>query len=429
MSEYQYYEFQAVDRSLDQREMAELRALSTRATITPTRFVNHYEWGDFRGDPAKLVERYFDAFVYIANWGTHEFKLRLPARLLDLATVSRYSAAYAAEARQAGDVVILEFSSEDEGGDWDDDGSGWMASLLPLRADLANGDLRCLYLAWLSSIYGGEPDDDAAECSGGAFEFGGEAFEPDEGDVEPEGGVAEVNEDAVEPPVPPGLGTLSAALRSFADFMRVDDDLIAVAAEASAPLEVATPSCEELARQIAALPDAEKNDMLVRLAAERNPHLGAELLRRLRLPHASAGEPGGVEPAGGRTMGQLVAAAGARRRERRRAEAERKARERAQRAREEAATRAAYLDRLAPREEEAWRQVDSLADVKRAKEYDQAVQLLVDLRDLYARSGRSEAFDARMRDVRERHGRKPSLIDRVDRARLGPRTVVEPADR
>lgn len=31
MSEYQYYEFQAVDRPLTGTEMAELRALSTRA--------------------------------------------------------------------------------------------------------------------------------------------------------------------------------------------------------------------------------------------------------------------------------------------------------------------------------------------------------------------------------------------------------------
>lgn len=42
MSEYQYYEFQAVDRPLSEHEMGELRACSSRATITATRFVNHY---------------------------------------------------------------------------------------------------------------------------------------------------------------------------------------------------------------------------------------------------------------------------------------------------------------------------------------------------------------------------------------------------
>jgi hypothetical protein len=50
MSEYQYYEYQAIDRPLTKQEMAEVRSLSTRATITPTRFVNVYHWGNFKGD-------------------------------------------------------------------------------------------------------------------------------------------------------------------------------------------------------------------------------------------------------------------------------------------------------------------------------------------------------------------------------------------
>jgi hypothetical protein len=63
MSEYQYYEFAAVDRPLTAEDMRRLRALSSRATITPTRFSNFYTWGDFKGDPAVLMDQYFDAFV------------------------------------------------------------------------------------------------------------------------------------------------------------------------------------------------------------------------------------------------------------------------------------------------------------------------------------------------------------------------------
>jgi hypothetical protein len=51
MSEYQYYEFQAVDRPLTAEQMTQLRSLSSRATITPTRFTNFYTWGGFKGDP------------------------------------------------------------------------------------------------------------------------------------------------------------------------------------------------------------------------------------------------------------------------------------------------------------------------------------------------------------------------------------------
>src|SRR5258706_535606 len=60
MSEYQYYEFRAIDKPLDKKQMEELRALSTRAEITPTSFSNEYSYGDFRGDPNKLMEKYFD---------------------------------------------------------------------------------------------------------------------------------------------------------------------------------------------------------------------------------------------------------------------------------------------------------------------------------------------------------------------------------
>ena len=51
MSEYQYYEFLALDRPLTDEQRAELRKLSSRADITATRFVNEYSYGDFRGSP------------------------------------------------------------------------------------------------------------------------------------------------------------------------------------------------------------------------------------------------------------------------------------------------------------------------------------------------------------------------------------------
>lgn len=70
--------------------MAELRTLSTRATITATRFRNVYHYGDFRGSPLRLMERYFDAFIYVANWGTNQLMLRLPRRFLAPETAERY---------------------------------------------------------------------------------------------------------------------------------------------------------------------------------------------------------------------------------------------------------------------------------------------------------------------------------------------------
>ena len=37
--------------------MEALRTLSTRAQISATSFTNHYKWGDFKGDPNRLIGR------------------------------------------------------------------------------------------------------------------------------------------------------------------------------------------------------------------------------------------------------------------------------------------------------------------------------------------------------------------------------------
>ena len=111
MSEYQY-EFQALDRPLTQREMRELRKYATRATITDTRFVNHYEWGNFKGDPSLGMRKYFDAFLYCANWGTHRLMLRLPSPALDIKTAKRYLRGHSASAHRKDNILILDFAAQ-----------------------------------------------------------------------------------------------------------------------------------------------------------------------------------------------------------------------------------------------------------------------------------------------------------------------------
>jgi hypothetical protein len=52
------------------------------AAITPVSFTNEYNWGNFKGDPYKLMQRHFDAHVYVANWMTAIFMVRLPIEAL-----------------------------------------------------------------------------------------------------------------------------------------------------------------------------------------------------------------------------------------------------------------------------------------------------------------------------------------------------------
>jgi hypothetical protein len=384
MSEYQYYEFQAIDRPLTEAEMRELRGISSRAEITPTRFVNVYNWGDFRGDPARLMERYFDAFLYLANWGTHELMLRLPRHLLAPETAERYCAGESAWVRVAGNFVVLGFHSDCEDGDWENDGSGWLSSLVPLRADLGSGDPRALYLGWLLRVQGGE-----------------------------------LEEDETEPPVPPGLRTPNASLKAFADFLRVDEDLAAVAAEAS-PDQQEAPAGEDLERWVAALPETEKTRLLLRAVSGEGPMVRMELLRLFRDAHRWADEPGAAL----RTAGALLAAAEAHAEERRRRAAENAARDRARRDRELAAERERRLDELAEREGEAWARVDALIETKLPKAYDEAVSLLADLRDLAVRSGRADEAEARIGALRERHAKKRTLLQRL--AKVSPGTPELP---
>ena len=381
MSEYQYYEFQAVDRPLTEGEIAELRALSTRARITPTQLQNVYHWGSFKGDPLALMERYFDAFVYVANWGTHHFMLRLPRSLLDPQTAQPYAVEGFVDVHAGGDHVILALTSEEEeGAGWveDDEAASWMPALLPLRADLASGDPRALYLGWLAGARAEMLDDDE-----------------------------------LEPPVPPGLGSASASLTALAEFLRLDDDLLAVAAAHSPELPEA-PAAVDLERYITDLPISEKNALLIRLVKGEAAHVRAEILRRFRQGSA----PRVDARVGRRTVAELLSAAEEQTEARRRQEAERKAAERARREREQAAARTTYLDSLVGRQEELWRQVEMLIETKRPKEYDQAVQLLKDLHDLSLRQQRAEAFAVRLGPLRERYAKRPSLLERLDRARL-----------
>ncbi|MFE7563541.1 hypothetical protein [Kitasatospora sp. NPDC057500] len=254
MSEYQYYEFLAIDRPLTGEEQDELRSLSTRARITATSFTNEYQWGTFRGDPRRMVERYYDAHLYLTNWGTHQVILRVPKGQLALRAVEPYFFDECVEAWTTRTHLILDLRSEDEGGDWDEGAEDSLGAIAGVRAELASGDHRALYLAWLSGI--------------GAW-----ALEDDD----------EAYQAAVEPPVPAGLDRLTAPQRALADFLRVDADLLAVAAQVSppAPAPRKRPGKKELAPLIAALPETEKNNLLLRLALGDEPQLGAELVRRL----------------------------------------------------------------------------------------------------------------------------------------------------
>jgi hypothetical protein len=124
MSEYQYYEFLALDRPLDARQQDEVRALSTRATVNATSFINEYHWGNFRGDPSRMMERYYDAHLYLANWGSRRIMFRFPRSLLGLDVAEQYCVSDQVTAWTTNEFIVLDLSSEDDSGEWVEDAGG-----------------------------------------------------------------------------------------------------------------------------------------------------------------------------------------------------------------------------------------------------------------------------------------------------------------
>jgi hypothetical protein len=118
MSEYQHYELQAVGRPLTQDQTRDLRTYSTRAKITSRSFVIEYNWGDFKDNSDQWIETFFDAFLYLANWGTRWFMLRVPGQFLDPETASVYCTVEALAWRIKGDYLLVSFRSEEEQYEW-----------------------------------------------------------------------------------------------------------------------------------------------------------------------------------------------------------------------------------------------------------------------------------------------------------------------
>jgi hypothetical protein len=362
MSEFQYYEFRALDRPLTSKQMKELRELSTRAEITPTSFINEYSYGSFRGNPLQLMHSYFDAFVYVANWGTHRLMLRIPASLFDMKAAKAYATDQSLKLHTKNDHVIVEFTSNlEDGGGWEE-GEGYLDPLLPVRAELMAGDWRSLYLGWLVDVL---------------YRYG--------------------EEEDREPPVPPNMGKLSRPLQKLADFLWLEKDIIKVAAQSSAEAAKNEAVSKDRAAWIAALPSDQKDDWLLQVMEGDLPNLSSELHQRFQRVWNSQNPAAAASAAPRRTVKELYAAF-ERQREMSQAQADRKAaekRSREERARAEA--HAMFLASLTERGESVWSDVEALIASKNKDSYDEAVKQLRGLKDLAERDGMIDRFCMRVK--------------------------------
>ena len=370
MSEYQYYEWQTIDRPLTASEQREVNALSSHMdTVTSTQAVVTYSWGDFKHDPQQVLLKYFDAFLYDSNFGTRRLMFRLPKDLVDVSSIQSYLVEDQITLEAHGAYLVLEIQINEESDffEWVESDSV-LGQLTPLRDQLLQGDLRLLYLAWLKVI---------------------------------SMGASEETQDEPEPPVPAGLKKLNAGLQAFADFFEIDPHLISAAAEASQKAE----SSAEL-------------DFKTALAKLTRAESDAHLLQIVR------GEPGAVlalkkkltnliqvksdsQSSSNRRAAELFAHA-----EKIEQAANRQAQAEAER------QRIARLEKLAQQEESTWANVERLLSKKTGSAYDDATRLLVELRDMAEYKQRKRQFAERFKSIRERYGKSTALADRFRRAGL-----------
>ncbi|MCE1183479.1 MAG: hypothetical protein LWW81_14420 [Rhodocyclales bacterium] len=387
MSEYQYFEFAAVDRRLSQPEQAELRRYSSRARITASSFCNEYHWGDFKGDADDWMERYFDIHVHFTNWGTRVLMLRLPAQSLpsDQAAYAdqrygRYSESCFSFKPSGDDYILtwrLENEDSDDWGDEEEDSSGWLPALLPLRDELRRGDTRALYLGWLLRV-----------CT------------------------EEIADDEEEPPLPAGLQTLTPAQQALVDFMQIDSDWLSAVATASPSLEKTPAENEQLAAWLNQA-DASLLKQSAQQLLQGDAACAENTLRHAYNAWRKTQIKAELQPArrSVETISQGVEAAYRQR-------TDKNARQQAAAQARAAAERAARLARLAAVPDAIWAGIDQTLQTKSGRAYDLALQTTSELAEALSNAGRQEEFRQGLARLLQTHGSRKTWVDRLRRAGL-----------
>lgn len=372
LSEYQYYEFQALDRPLTREAQSELKRLSSRVQLTTTSASFVYNYGDFPGAPYNVLAKHFDAMLYITNWGTRQLMFRFPINAISNDVINAYQYADSMDWSTADKYIILniDFNPEEGGdGEWVE-GQGILPGIVQIRHDILRGDYRSLYLAWLKFAH----------------------YELD---------VLEEDEDLTEPPVPTNLQSLSPALQNFIDFFDIDTDLVRAAAQTSSHTGKTD---AKLSNSIEQLSEAEKNNFLERLL-NSEPHLDIALINRLR--EISGADKKERPVSQHRTIRQIFAASeiiGHQRLEIEKQQAE--------------TARLKKLDNIAQQQEQLWARIPSLIEQKKASTYDEALTILKDLRDLAVHQQQMAEFQDKLAAIRSQYPSSQGLNRRLKEAKL-----------
>lgn len=366
MSEHQRIAFRAIDGPVTEENLGYMRRQSSRAEITPWSFDNEYQYGDFGGNAEEMLRRGYDLHLHYANFGIRTLLIRLPQGLPDPGAAKPYLGKEGVRYKpdKEGPGGILSIQPFHEPGDleeiWDFDPI--VERLVPLRAEILNGDLRPLYLAHLAIASDGEHDPDTTK----------------------------------EGPLPAGLGQLSDAQRALAELYGMDDGLIGAAAKGSSPMAAAGEGKDRRLEWLQRQPQATKDQWLADWIADPRSTARKEMLTEFR---KDAGTPTWPTVRLDRTIAELRAAA-----EEIRRESDRKASERAARAKEKRL--AGMLADPGP----TLRETEKLAGARSVENYHKIAGLLAELREALAGSKQAGLAEQQARKLKKENPTLKLLI-------------------
>jgi hypothetical protein len=401
MSEYQRYEFMTCDNPLTPAQRAAVGKLSSHIEVSATRAVVEYEWGDFKHDAIKVLHDYFDSFLYWANWGSPQLAFRFPHGMAPVELFQSYIVQYDLDELVTlirypdCDILDIHFGDLEGPEEWAEHD---LATLLPLRDELLDGDLRALYIAWLAAqrLYASYASSaDAAEATDDA---GADDASADDGSAD--------DSSLTTPPVPVGLSKPSVAHRVLARLLQLPAELLTAVANHSEPAPESAAPQPDVADLLPMLSPERGTDYLLRLA-RNEPGLSRLLTKELRELRVASQETRPLGDArtlpGERIHYQSLFSESVALRALREREKQERARLR----------RARHLQEIHDNVEDYWRQVEEAAARGSGVAYDEATHLLIELREAAEHFQEEPAFTERFNVWLPSHKQRRALMQRL----------------
>lgn len=374
MSEFQYYEFNSIDRELTRQERKEIDRLSSRFSPTSRRVVYTYSYSDFKHDEEKVLLKYFDFFMYWSNWGIKRIMYKIPEELVNYEDILKFDSCVDGDYTDMGIqiykkkkfvLINIKFSDED-GGYWIEENNQWSSDLMRIRQDILDGDYRALFIIWLHAKkleleY--EEIDDALEIS--------------------------------KDLIPPKLKSLNGSLSTLIDFFEVDMDWVLGAAQFSEDTNSKNQFYLEMVKK---MPHEKKDEYIMRLLTGET-NLSLKLKKELENSNKNIRKS--IE--GKITLKQLLSSVEEQKAKRLRLQNEDLERKRLQKIKEIEKNKNIILE-----------EIDFHIQKATGKSYDKVIQGLLDLKELAIHQNRETEFKIWITDLKKEVSTKRALLKKME---------------